>query len=477
MPESSRGSRVVVASGHFGERLATWIYRHGEILLLFLLFAGPPPLRRRDPTASLSGTVDLAAGIQLAVWLAAGLWILTCLFKRREGGGVTLSFPRLPVPVVLGCLLGLFLAASSIVSAYPPLTIVRGYQVGVACLVGFFFSRRLGTRSALTFLRRGLALMGYAVFAAYLIDPDLVYQSDPAYFRLRGDEVTPTAAVGLLLFVICIAWPPSLPWKAASRSGGGNPRRRWTQRPLRQVMTAPWLAVIDNRAVLFFLSSALVILARSRVGMALYCAVGIVTVILLGRQWPVSGKLLTVLVAIGAALAIWLALEEIREWVVRNPVQLAHLSHRLPLWVHLLGETIERSPFIGLGFIAASRVLGPQVVPELANAHSAFLEVAVGGGLLALGLYLTIWAGLLLRSAIAVLRHETFGVLFFLLAFAIAGLAITTSHAILPWPPSFTFWCLVSLVPLSTRPFLSSSHLTVKSPHDPSAHDLPAVSR
>lgn len=405
--------------------------RGAEAVLIFLVFSGPPTLRIRELGASLRGAVDLAAAVQVAVWLAAGLWVARFFLRRPAGAaGITLRLPRLPLAVLLGCCCGLWLAFSSLRSPAPAFTLFRALQFLLGCLVAYFFVRERGLEGSLRFLRGGLALLGYAIYLALALRPQLVLEKE-GYFGIRGDAVAPAAVVGLLLFVLVASWPFAAP--AAGARGLAPRARRWLRAPL------------ENRAVLLALSLSLVLLSRRRVGMLLLAVILVAAAILVGRLWPLKGQLALAAGLVGGILGAWIAWGVVASWVIRDPRQLANVSDRLPLWTHMVQRLWEEGPLTGLGFVARTRILGPQINPALGNAHSDFVEVLVGGGLPAFLCYVAVWLLVLGRATLGALRGGTGGAALFLMAIALFGYALMTSHGTMPTPAAFAFWMLVAL--------------------------------
>lgn len=434
-----------MSDDNFTRRLGAWAGPWIERVLLFLLFAGPPALRRRDVMASLRGEVDIAVAIQIGVWVIAPLWIGLQLLKRHQSGPRTiLTVPRLPVPTLLGCLLAVLLAASAYHSPSPNLTLFRAYQVFIGCLLGYFLVNKLDVIGATRFLRRGFALVGYAVFVIFAIEPDLVLLRE-RYFGIRGDTVAPVHIVGVLLSILVLVWPfPE----------GGVPARPGTGKPfhLPKAIRMRHLGfhtglrgMLDNRMLLAFLALAMVALCRSRIALALFIVVLGVILLTIARRWSLWAQigcvLLITLSTVGAAASA----DHVVGWVARNPRQLSNFSHRLPLWDHLVTTTLDQSPVMGLGYVSATRTLGPEVVPALANAHSSFFEVLVGGGLASFVVYITIWSILLYRATISTLTGEPVGVAIGMMTLVLFGFSTTTSYPILPSPPSFLFWVLVAM--------------------------------
>ena len=132
----------------------------------------------------------------------------------------------------------------------------------------------------------------------------------------------------------------------------------------------------------------------------------------------------------------------------RNVEGLFTLSDRLGLWAYLADVTLQKSPWIGLGYYSASRIYGREYSEDLGTAHSMFFESFVGGGFLglvavvALCLVIGIYAVRLLsyRGNIT-----AFGVAMMLVATLMFG-SIGGDFGY--GPLGVTFWSLVTIVPL-----------------------------
>ncbi|MGH7870245.1 MAG: hypothetical protein ACREP9_22035, partial [Candidatus Dormibacteraceae bacterium] len=113
----------------------------------------------------------------------------------------------------------------------------------------------------------------------------------------------------------------------------------------------------------------------------------------------------------------------------------------------LVGVTMVRSPWVGLGYFSASRILGPDFNPGMGTAHSMFVEVFLGGGLISLiplvmlCVLLSIGAFHLLKKGRTQLEFTT-GVLFFVtLALGAMGADIASGQV------AIAFWSLAAAIP------------------------------
>ena len=77
------------------------------------------------------------------------------------------------------------------------------------------------------------------------------------------------------------------------------------------------------------------------------------------------------------------------------------MSARIPLWQHLTSTVMREAPLTGLGYYAASRVYAIEFNRGLGNAHSAFFEVLLGGGLVAVYVLPVIWDALTDNSEVS----------------------------------------------------------------------------
>lgn len=414
--------------------------RRVEAVLLFLLFAGPPALRERNPMASLEGRIDFSVAFRVIVWILAGAWVLWNLLGRDgRHGTLTLRLPVPPIAIVCGLGVAWFLAASSVRSPSPSLTLFGAYQFGVGVLAAWLMARKLGTTRVLEFLRTSLAILCYAIYIAALIRPDLV-ESPEALFGLRGDAVAPAAIVGLLLFVLVLVWP--FPARAEGLRSLTTPKGC-----MRAILELP----LRNRLVLLVLSLSLLILARRRVGIAMLILVLALALVIQARKWSPSTLAVIGLLLVAGLITSAYAYQESISWVLRNPRQMTNLSGRVPLWSALAEQTLTETPLLGLGYWAGTRVESLEVNPALGNAHSTYVEILSGGGVPAFLLYVAAWGVILAQAAVLTLRGSVAGIAMALLAVAVAGYATMTSHAAFAGPPFFLTWLLAALSAATLR--------------------------
>jgi len=379
-----------------------------DSLIFVLLLSGPPQLRVRDAAASLRGELDAVAYFQLGVWGLGLLWILVRLYPYLIDRGMA---PRLGAPQLLAGLLVVALSLGILISPGPALTAFSIYQLTVMLGFAWMFVQLYGPESCVRHLFWGYLLLGIAIVVAWIAAPEMVVARE----RLRGDLIGPAGALGAMGLLVCLS---------------GVLRLR-----------VPALLAVCT------LFSVLLIASQTRTALAAF-------LVTLPLGWVFSYSAPVKKVFPLAVVSLLLAgildiLATGQQYAIREEQSLTTLSDRLPLWDHLLGTMLNESPVIGLGYYAASRVLGPQYNPGLGNAHSAFVEILVGGGLLG-GLFFFCLYATLFFYGIAILLHGRRSPLGFaaLGLFAITFLmSLTITDGIQNGPVGFTFWSVTALLP------------------------------
>jgi hypothetical protein len=382
-------------------------------VLFLLILTGPPMLRFRDPMASIRGDIDAVVVLHIVVWVLAGMWVFDELSRNRS----RLRAPvRLGLPQKVGLLFLFCLGLSALVSQAPLLTLFRVYQMGVMLLLGFFFVRRYGPRACLQRLFWGytVLLIGAGILA--LSAPDAAFEAMPSGgLRLRAMQIAwGPGAIAALAVILLLTIAPRLP----------------------RILYLPLLALDVAILVVSYTRSAYL-------GLFAFLALA-----LLKRTKSVAPRRVAYLLL--AAIPVLLAtglLTRVVPVVVRESESLSTLSGRTGLWAYLAGVTLKESPWIGLGYYSASRTYGFQYSEWSGTAHSAFVEVLVGGGLLSLALFALLWFVLLLFATSLLLRTKD------RYAFAACCLLVSlfvtcqVSEAIGPGASGFTFWCLAAILP------------------------------
>jgi hypothetical protein len=399
-----------------------------ETLLFLALLSGPPALRVRDPSASLSGDADWSVLLNAAVWALGAFWVFLNL------GGYVLkakSLPRFDLLYLLAFLLAFCLYLSTLSSLVPILTFYRVSQILIVILFGFFWARRFGIDSTLRHLLGGYLMLSIAIAVAAFVAPDLVYASgtiesvygtantDPDRgLRLRGDSIANTGSVAAMGLVLLLSYP----------------------------------FVIRRRTIflsMLALEVVLLALAQTRASFAVVFMFLLLALIRFPRTTPLRAFLYFIAAIIPILAFKWLP--TVLDYLLRDQEEsVGTLSDRLPLWQYIVSEVLERSPWTGVG-LYANRSIASEYNPGLGTSHSAFVEIFSGGGILAFSVFVLI-LGIELFLALKLLlifgdNPKTFAVVN--LFFSTIMIGITSEEMVISSPTSFTFWIMLSLLPMT----------------------------
>lgn len=300
--------------------------------------------RFRDPSDSLEGTIDYVVILRLLVQIAGGLWVLYQWRKQlREGRGYLPFKLRLPQKLGLAVVACLFL--SVFVSAAPALSAFKVCEMLVSLTFTAAFVEIYGIEECLNNIFLSSTILCLAIAACVFVAPDLVlFTSETGAARLRGELIAPTEIVAVFALILLVARahkPPTI----------------WF------LLFLAFFGIL----VAFSLSrTAYIILA---IFFALYL-------------WKLKKRFYTYS---AAAIALIFFLLDFTPSLsaYRDPEGIFTLSDRLGLWAYLTGVTLQKSPWIGLGYYSASRIYGREY-NEFGTAHSMFFEAFVGGGMLGL---------------------------------------------------------------------------------------------
>ncbi len=315
------------------------------VILFFLLFSGPPSFRLRDLTDSLDGVIDPTVVFQVSVWVVAGMWTVFQLRKEFRAR----SPIKLELPDKIGLWMILFLGLSSFLSDAPLLTAFKVGQILVSLLFTWLFVYRYGIAKCIHYVFLGSTILCVAIAISTFAAPDLVLFSDEGHMRLRGDPIAVMGTVGtystILLFIKRREIPRMIFW------------------PLMAMLCTLLAYSLTRQAWFLVITSILLYSARRSKGTFV-------------RK---LGLLFLVVFPFVFFLYILPALQE-----YRATESVATLTGRTDLWIYLVGVALLRSPWVGLGYYSASRILGPDFNPGMGTAHSIFVEVFLGGGLVSL---------------------------------------------------------------------------------------------
>lgn len=389
------------------------------------MLSGPPRLRFRDIDASLRGDTDWVVFFHAGVWGLAGFWALLQIFKRMQA---KLPLLHMRLPQILSLLLVFCLALSIFTSDAPSLTAFKVYQILVSLLFTQIFVERFGAHAALKTMLWGNSLLCIAIAVCAFLAPEMVWtvsEADPQLPRLYGELIASTGVVSVFAIILLLATVPRV-WKPIPLS------------LLALFFCLLALSLLRTAYLTILLFLVLVVLRRPKIKplrLFSYCFLSLVLLVgALGRIPNISKY--------------------------RSPETVWTLSDRIGLWSHLTSVTLDRSPWLGLGYYSASRIHGPEHNPLLATAHSMFVEVLAGGGLLSLALFLALCVTLSVYTArLLYLRRDR-------LAFAFSALFIAClvfgfmGETIDSGPLAIAFWCSASVLSrLHGRPLRSQTSL------------------
>jgi hypothetical protein len=380
--------------------------------IFLLTLSGPPRLRVRDPQASLRGDVDWVLIFHLVVWGSASVWVLWQIAKRFQARRPLL---RLHLPQILGLAMILGLAASVFVSDAPLLTAFKVYQMLVSLLFVQIFTERFGVWTSLKTMLWGNTLLCIAITSCAFFLPDAVWTSsefNPDPSRLFGGSIAQTGVVAVLAIILLLT-------------------------SIRKV-----------RKLLLLASSTLFLglLALSLLRTAYVTAFVFFALVLLKRPniKPLR-RVAYLLCAFLMTLYVCDRLPSMSQY--REPETVATLGDRVGLWRHLTAVTLNQSPWLGLGYYSASRIHGPEYNPGLGTAHSMFVEVLSGGGLLSFALLIALCVILSVYAArLLYLRRDRF-------SFATSSLFIAClmlgfmGEEIDSGPVAMAFWFCAAVLP------------------------------
>jgi O-Antigen ligase len=401
----------------------TLIYR----ILFFLLLSGPPKFRLRDATDSLSYTLDWVILLQVIVWGIAGCWLF--LDTSYQTKPKTADRSRLSSLQTLSIILIGLLGVSVFFSDSPAFSAFKVYQLGVMFAFIMRFTHRFGIAETLNNLFLGCGLLTIADIASAFLMPDLVFvRSDFELTRFRGDLIAQTGTVSVIGLILLLTIKSDLPRK----------------------QFIFWAAIFGGVLVFSLTRTSYLILL-------------IFLILAVLRRPPIP------LLRKTATMAL-LTLPFVADSLItalnaqRKVDDLLTISGRVELWTHLIETTLEKGPWFGLGYVAASRIYGPEVNLELGTAHSAFIEIYAGGGLVSLVAFLLIWAVLgwaVLRLYLSRPGKTGFAVVgLFCAALFLNGVGGELQAE----PAGFCLWCVVAAVIYLPSENLSPAFATIRSP-------------
>ncbi|MGA8812247.1 MAG: O-antigen ligase family protein [Candidatus Sulfotelmatobacter sp.] len=380
-------------------------------VLFVLLFSGPPKFRERDTAASLRGDIDAVVILHVLVSIATVLWVfyqMRFYFQPRSKPiGVWL-------PQKLGLALVAALGLSAFVSVSPALTAFMVWKIFGSLIFTMAFVGRYGVDACLKKLFQASAVICIAIPFVLLINSDLVLvTTETGALRLRGDYFVGTETVAVLCLVLLFS--------------GVQKLSKVTYGFLTVLCLGLLVASLSRTAgVILFVVSLLAVFKR-----------------LPSKAFARLATVMGAFVASAGALNIGSFLEK-----YRDPESVFTLSDRTGLWAYLSRVTLAKSPFIGLGYYAASRVYAVNYNSGLGTAHSMFFEAFVGGGLIGITILVALCVVMSVYAVRTFFRGNTN--LSFLLStlFLVCLMFGAVGPNIDSGPIAITFWSLAAILPL-----------------------------
>ena len=391
-----------------------------ESLLFIVLMSGPPKFRGRDLSASLEGAIDLVVVIHLAVWACGGLWVLARVYPAALQRTVV---PAINTAQAIGAL---FIASLTLSLWESPGILLTAFTLGqFAVMLSFVwvFTHRFGTSACLRHLFIGVSVLALATVLALFFAPGLVGDDEMSAVafqtRIRGDLLTDTGSLAVIGLVLCLSGVPQL-----------RGRMFWG-------------------ALCLF--GAILVASRTRSAYVAFLALLVIGLIH-GKELPVR-KLIFPLAILAFSVFLMDALSSTVDYLVRERETVETMSDRIPLWQHLTTVVMREAPLTGLGYHAASRVVGTEYNAQLGNAHSVFFEVLVGGGIIGATLYLVLCASLVVYAVrlLSMASGQPGAVAAATLLCVALIMGVTSPVGLHAGPLGFAFWSSTALLPALSR--------------------------
>jgi O-antigen ligase len=293
----------------------------------------------------------------------------------------------------------------------------------VSLLFTQIFVERFGAWTSLKAMLWGNALLCAVVSVCAVFAPDLVWIStelDPNPSRLRGDVIAQTGVVSVLAMILLLT-------------------------TVRKIGKVPSLLLLAS-----FLGLLVLSLMRTA-----YLTTGVFFVLVVLRRPNIKPLRRFAYFLCLALLLMYVSGRGPSLSHYRDPKTVSDLGDRIGLWHHLSRVTLDQSPWLGMGYYSASRIHGPEYNPGLGTAHSMFIEVLSGGGVLSFALLIALCV-ILFRYAAALLfakgnrlSFATCSLLFACLLFGSMGEEIDSG------PVAVGFWYCVAVLPQLYEQYVS----------------------
>jgi hypothetical protein len=283
-------------------------------------------------------------------------------------------------------------------------------------LFSFFWTNKFGVETTLKRLFIGYVVLDLAIAISALIAPELVVTGD----RLRGDLIANTGSISAISIIFILGYP----------------------------------ALVKNRItylVILTLSIILLLLSQTRSAYVSVLLLIILAMIRYPKSNPLRGLIYLTFAIVTPIAIMFQWTPSVLSFLIRDSGSIATLSDRIPLWRFTLEEMFEQSPWVGLGFYA-NRAVTTEYNPRLGTSHSAFVEILSGGGFLSFAVFSLIFLPLLFLSVRLFLVHGKKPMVFSIVCilFSTVTTGLVSEEMIIASPTSFTFWILLSIIPMIT---------------------------
>ena len=389
-------------------RISTQKPKFYEILLFLLIFSGPPRFRSRDPLSSFRGEIDWVVILNLIIWALGAIWVLKnfyiYIYKYK-----TLKFQsteKLCLLFAFSLSLGIF------VSQAPLLTSFRVFQIFIMSLFAYFWVRKFNLFT-IRHLIIGYIVIGVVIILASILKPELVYVPYTNKLRLRGDYIANAGAIGLIGLILTLVNPPTKS------------------------------KLVNLLLIIMFFYILLSSLTRTAyVGLILFFFL-----LLFNGDKKIYTLRWIRNILIVCLPVIFIYHREIFEFLIREENSISTLSDRTNVWSYIIYKVWEISPFIGLGF-AAERLFTFEVNTGVGTAHSSFIAVFFGGGVIGSFWYIFLLYNML-TYVLRLFKYIKNPIAFSLISIfsSIILIGVTSEEIVMATPSGFTFYMLVSLLP------------------------------
>jgi exopolysaccharide production protein ExoQ len=357
----------------------------------------------------------------------------------------------------------LALTLLALLSAYwsddPGLVVRRTASVFATTLFGVYLVARSDLGELTALLVKIYAFAAAASFAIFAVAPKLVLANNETYSRAWQGAFTDKNQLGMMCALGIL-----FSLYALRRSYGSRPLAVFT---IAASLVLLWLSQSRTPIVVMFAVgyTALVCTAlrrRSGIGLIIGC--------------------LLFIIGIGAVIVLAIDPAGALEALGRDPT----LTKRVPLW-HMVWGYIARRPWFGYGYDAFWRLDGPEANEIWAaiywyapHAHNAWLELALGLGIVGLGVGAFIWGTVITRFIRVATAPEAVHAVFWTALTAGIFVGNLTEYQFfrrgaMPWLLFVVAFVELGRIMLARRASRNAASAAVRSPRPRQSRNKPAL--